>query len=224
MNRRLLSYTLGALLCLSASAMAQDLALKVEHESVSLSADGVTRITRFAERLIRRDQQSWIARILPAGAHEEAEHHAGGRGHKHMDTAAAARWIVRQDDGKLQLRLVSTHEKIMVDVAPSDYANVGFDGRWSTASQLLDPEQIQRMQPVSRSAPAGCRWYEGRSREAKVQVLWDEQARFPRRIESSNQSGSQRSTLVAQQEPMPATLPWSRLQGYVQKEYSDLLD
>ncbi|MEY5099715.1 MAG: hypothetical protein RJA36_2434 [Pseudomonadota bacterium] len=222
MKKILLSCTLGTLLC--ASAMAQDLALQIEHESVSLSADGVTRSTRFAERLIRRGQQSWIARILPAGAHEQAEHHSGGKGHKHMDTAAAARWVVRDDNGRLQVRLVDTREKMVVDVASTDYANIGFDGRWTTASQLLDPEQVRRMQPIQRSAPAGCRWYEGKSSEARVQVLWDERAGFPRRIESANHSGSQRSTLVARQEAMPATLPWTTLKGYVQKEYSDLLD
>jgi len=222
MKKILLSCTLGALLC--SPALAQDLALKVEHETVSLSADGVTRTTRFAERLVRRGQQSWIARILPAGAHDQAEHQAGGKGHKHMDIGAAARWVVRQGDGKLQLRLVNTHEKMVVDVAPTDYANVGFDGQWTTASQLLDPEQIRRMQPIQRSAPAGCRWYEGKSREARVQVLWDEKAGFPRRIESSNPSGSQRSTLVAKQETMPGSMPWATLKGYVQKEYSDLLD
>lgn len=222
MKSLIISTLLGALLC--SSAMAQELALKVEHETVSLSADGVTRITRFAERLIRRDQQSWIARILPAGAHEEAEHHAGAKGHKHMDVAAAARWVVRQGDDRLQLRLVNTHEKMLIDVAPTDYANVGFDGRWTTASQLLDPEQIRRMQPSKRSAPAGCRWYEGKSREARVQVLWDEKAGFPRRIESANHNGTQRSTMVAHREPMPVSMPWAALKGYVQKEYSDLLD
>lgn len=213
-----------AALLLAGTAHADDLALKVEHETVALGADGVTRITRFAERLVRRDNQSWVARILPPGAHDDADHHQGGKSHKHLDLSAAARWVQRQDDGKLRVRLVNAHDKTLVDVAPVDYPNIGFDGRWSTAAQLLDPEQIKRMQPSPRAAPKGSRWYQGGSAKAKVDVLWDEAARYPRRIESTNASGTQRATLTATREAFPVQAPWTQLDGYAQKEYSDLLD
>ena len=132
--------------------------------------------------------------------------------------------MLRSDDGKLRVRIVDAHEKMVVDVPPVDYANIGFDGKWTTASQLLDPEQIKRMKASSRNAPAGTRWYEGGSRDAKVQVLWDEKDRYPRRIESANANGTRRSTMSATREAMPAVMPWTRLNGYAQKEYSDLLD
>lgn len=210
---------------LSSAVAAQDLALLIEHESVSLGADGVTRIQRFSERLVRRDTNSWLARVLPPGAHEEADHQAGGQGHKHMDVAAASRWVQRGEDGRLRVRIVDAHERKVVDVGAPDYANIGFDGRWSTASQLLDPAQVGRMKRIDRAAPAGARWYEGGSPGgAKVQLLWDERGQFPRRIESSNASGSSRSTMATTREPMPATLPWTTLGGYAVKEYSDLLD
>jgi hypothetical protein len=222
MNTSIFPALLAALL--STAALAEDLAIKVEHESFTLDADGVTRITRFGERLIRRDNQSWIARILPPGAHEEAEHRTGDKNHKHLDVSAASRWVLRSDDGKLRVRIVDAHEKMVVDVPPVDYANIGFDGKWTTASQLLDPEQIKRMKASSRNAPAGTRWYEGGSRDAKVQVLWDEKDRYPRHIESANANGTRRSTMSATREAMPAVMPWTRLNGYAQKEYSDLLD
>lgn len=214
---------LGGLL-LTQAAHADELALKVEHETVAIGADGVTRITRFGERLIRRDNQSWVARILPPGAHEDVDHQAGGKSHKHMDVSAASRWVQRSDDGKLSVRIVNDHEKMIVAVAPVDYANIGFDGRWTTAAQLLDPAQIKRMKPITRSAPAGARWYEGGTPSAKVHVLWDESARYPRRIESTNPNGTQRATLIATREAMPAAMPWTKLDGYAHKEYSDLLD
>jgi hypothetical protein len=217
-------YLLPFVVMLSLPAAAQDLAIKVEHETTALSADGVTRITRFGERLVRRDNQSWIARILPAGAHEEADHAAGGKGHKHMDLAAAARWVVRDDAGKLRVRMVNKHEKLVVDVASVDYGNIGFDGQWTSASQLLDPQQIKRMKPLTRSAPAGARWYEGGGKDVRVQVLWDEKDLYPRRIDSANSAGTQRSTMIVTREAMPAALPWANLGAYVQKEYSDLLD
>lgn len=222
MNKLLLA-TLLAGAC-ATPALAVDLAIRVDHDITVLGADGVTRITRFSERLIRRDNQSWVARVLPAHAHEEDEHRAGDKGHKHMDLAAAARWVSRGEDGKLRVRLVNDHDKMVVDIPAVDYNNIGFDGKWTTASQLLDPEQLKRMQPSPRSAAPGTRWYEGGTRNARVQVLWDEKEHYPRRIESANLNGTSHSTLVARRETMPATLPWSRLAGYAQKDYSDLLD
>ncbi len=222
MNKPLLATLLAGFL--SGAVHADELALRVEHETTALGADGVTRSTRFGERLIRRDNQSWVARILPPGAHDDSEHQTGGKNHKHMDVSAAARWVQRSDDGTLRVRIVDSHEKLVVDVAAVDYANIGFDGRWSTAAQLLDPEQIKRMKPVARSAPAGARWYEGGSGGTRVHVLWDENARFPRRIESANSGGNRRATLTATREAMPAVMPWAGLDGYARKEYSDLLD
>lgn len=215
---------LGCVLSASFLAHADDLALKIDHESTVLSADGVTRITRFSERLVRRDKQSWLSRILPPGTHEEADHRSGGKNHKHMDVNAAARWVIQGDDGQLRVRIVNVHEKLLVDVSSADYGNIGFDGRWTTASQLMDPAQLQRMKRSTRPAPAGARWYEGGSRDHRVQLLWDEQAQYPRRIESLNAKGTQSSRMVVTREAMPGELPWTDLGSFSQKEYSDLLD
>lgn len=218
---------LSFILLVAATALpvaAQDLALLIEHDSTSLGPDGVTRTTRFSERLIRRDQQSWVARVIPPGAHEEAEHRAGDKSHKHMDLSAAARWIVRANDGKLQVRLVNQHDRMIVNVPPVDYANIGFDGNWTSASNLLDPNQIKKMKASTRTAPAGARWYEGGTKDAKVFVLWDETAQYPRRIESANTAGTRRNVMSVKREAMPSTLPWSQLKGFAEKEFSDLLD
>jgi len=209
---------------LTLSVQAQDLAVKIDNETTTLQADGVTRITRFSERLVRRNNQSWVARILPVGAHEDADHHGADKGHKHMDVNAAARWVLKGEDGKLHVRIVNEHEKMVVDVSPVDYGNIGFDGKWSSASQLMDAEQIKRMKTSSRAAPVGTRWVEGGARDVKVQVLWDEQAQYPRRIESANAKGTYVSTMVVTREAMPAQMPWAKTGAYKQKEYSDLLD
>lgn len=222
--KKLLLSTLAACILAPAAAWAEDLALKLDHDVTTLSADGVTRITRFSERLIRRDNEAWLARVIPHGAHDESEHQTHNKSHKHMDVSAAARWVVKKDDGKLQVRIVNVHEKMVVDIAPVDYANIGFDGKWVSVSTLLDPEQIKRMKPLSRTAPAGSRWYESGTKELKVLVLWDEKGQYPRRVESRSANGVSNSTLVVTREPMPATMPWSKLTGYAQKEYSDLLD
>lgn len=208
----------------SSAALAQSLALKVDHDITVLGSDGVTRIHRFSERLVRQDNQSWVARVLPPHAHEDEDHQAGGKEHKHMDLSAAARWVVRGADGQLRVRLVDEHEKKTYEIGAVDFANIGFDGKWATASQLLDPEQIQRMKPSARPAPAGTRWYEGGTQATRVQVLWDEKDQYPRRIESGNARGTSRSTMAVTREALPAVLPWTRVGGYAQKDYSDLLD
>ena len=222
MKKFLLLLLLGLAAALPAAA--QDLALLIEHESVSLGADGVTRTTRFAERLIRRDQQSWIVRVIPDGAHENAEHQAGDKAHKHMDLSSAARWIELQKDGKVRVRLVNNHDRLIVNVPPVDYANIGFDGKWISASNLLDPNHIKKMKASNRTAPAGARWYEGGTKDAKVFVLWDEEMQYPRRIESANNTGTRRNVMAVKREPMPKAMPWSSLKGFTEKEYSDLLD
>ena len=73
---------------------------------------------------------------------------------------------------------------------------------------MSGPTSTRRFSPPStRSAPAGARWYEGGSPQARVQVLWDEKAHYPRRIESANAAGTNQSTLVATREAMPAAMP-----------------
>lgn len=213
-----------ALASTAAAAPTADLALRVDHEITTLSADGVTRITRYRERLLRQGEQTWRARVLPAGAHDAAEHERGGKPHKHLDLAASARWVTRNADGSLRVRMVDAHERQIVDLAPVDYANVDFDGKWASAVHLLDPARLQRMQPLTQPAPAGARWYESRGGELQVRVLWDEQAQYPRRIESRDASGNHRALAVVTREPLPAVLPWTRLDGYAHKDYSDLLD
>lgn len=209
---------------LSLPLHAQDLALQVEHVTTSIGSDGVTRTTRFGERLVRHDDQSWLERVLPPGAHDEADHQAGGADHKHMDVSAASRWVTRSADGKLAVRIVDAHGRRLFDVGPPDYANIGFDGQWTTASQLLDPLQVRKMVPVKAATAEGTRLYELTGRDHRVQVLWDERGQFPRRIESSNARGTLRSVMTATRIPMPARMPWAGLEGYREHGYSDLLD
>lgn len=221
--RVVLLLLVSAAAILSPPLRAQDLALQVEHVTTSVGSDGVTRITRFAERLVRRDGQSWLERILPPGAHDEAGHQAGSE-HKHMDASAAPRWVTRSADGKLVVRLVDVHGRRFFDVGPPDYANIGFDGKWTTASHLLDPLQVRKMMPVHVATAEGTRLYELAGRDHRVQVLWDEREQYPQRIESSNARGTLRSVLTATRIPMPPRMPWFALEGYRQQEYSDLLD
>lgn len=222
-----MSLRLCTLLALTAPllcAQAKDLAVKIDYETIATGADGVTRTTRYTDQLIRHDNDSWQMRVIPRGAHQEADHHKADKGHKHLDMGSAARWVTRTADGQLQVRLVSAHDKVVVDVSKPEYPNIGFDGEWSSASQLMGTEQARKMTPLNQSAPAGSRWLETRHNGLTVRVLWDEQQEFPRKIESAHTSGLYRSTVTVTPQALPTTWPWTQIKGYGRKEYSDFLD
>lgn len=54
---------------------APDLDAVLLHESMTVSADGVTRTVTYRERMVRRDGHVWIERVPPSGVKRA---HAGG--------------------------------------------------------------------------------------------------------------------------------------------------
>lgn len=205
-------------------ARAGDLNLVIHHEMDSTGADGVYRKVAFSERLYRRDNQVWIERVIPAGAHSDSEHAEHNEDHKHLDVAASARWITRNAKGELQVQLVNRHEKMIVNINLADYGNIGFDGDWEAAYHMLSPKQLAAMKPVNRSAPAGCKWYESRTQSGWIKVLWDEKEQYPRQVESGNTAKTSHKRMDAKVTSAPSPLPWKSLAVYQQKEYSDTLD
>lgn len=208
----------------SATAMAGDLNLTIRHEIVSLGSDGISRKSEFGERLYRRNDQVWVERIIPAGANSASDHANHAKDHKHLDLAASARWIVREANGGLRVRLVNRYERMMVDITPPDYSNVGFDGDWDNAYHLISPKHLASMKPTGQTAPAGTKWYESRNQSGWVKVLWDEKEQYPRQVESGNDARTMHKSMVAARASAPAPLPWAALKAYERKEYSDTLD
>lgn len=94
----------------------------------------------------------WIERVLPPEAHREADHAKGGHDHKHMDIVAAARWITKEGEQPVRIRLVNAHDKVVVNVPAAEYGNIGFDGNWANAQYLLDPQQLKTI-PAPAKAP-----------------------------------------------------------------------
>jgi hypothetical protein len=133
------------------------------------------------------------------------------------------RWVTRQADCKLQVRLVNVHEKLIVDISKAEYSNIGFDGEWSTVSQLMSTEQVKRMKALDDSAPTGSRWYEIRHGNLTVRVLWNELQEFPRKIESAAANRLYRSSVTAAPQALPAIPPWTQLKALARKEYTDFL-
>lgn len=207
---------------------APDVSLEVTHRSVSLGTDGIQRSTEFTERVLRRGDTVWVERVLPAGAHQEAEHRQARMGaakdHKHADLSAATRWIQKGADGKPRLKLVSAHDQIVVDIAPAEFATVGFDGAWPAAYHLIDPAVLQKLQPAARAGEA--RWFESppSTDRQQVRVLWDAKLEVPLQVQTRSANGlASRSTTVRLLASADKT-PWQTTRHYTVKDYSDFLD
>jgi len=207
----------------AAAEPAKPLALRVQHELSSLGSDGVRRDVFFSERVYRNSDTVWIERELPHGAHDEAEHAQAGKGHKHMDTSAAARWIERKPTGKLSVRLVSDHQRKTFEVGPAEYGNIGFDGSWATASHLMDPAVLKTMKAAG-PARGGVQEYRAQRGDEQVTVQWDVDGQYPRLVQTRNASGTQKKVTRVTSVALPAAVPWSKAQKYAQGEYTDLLD
>ena len=110
-------------------------------------------------------------------------------------------------------------------VMPGPIATIGTTVSSSRSGSLTSlPVPWPKSTIGSGPAPTGSKWVESRNGQMTVRVLWDDKGQYPRRVESSHARGTSRSVTVATPEALPKPLPWDRLQGYAQKEYSDLLD
>lgn len=213
------------LCCALAQAAAPDLDLSVRYYSKVVTPEGVTRESRYEEKMMRRPGHVWSARLIPGqvAAHDESGHQA--EQHKHFNHVVMPRHVMLEDN-KVRLEYVDAHERQVIAIPPSEYENVNFDGSWKSSFYLLDPALVQAM-PLSKqvSAVAGARWRQAEKNGIFQRVLWDEQKQIPLVIESGDKAGTFYRRVDVKPAAQPdSALPWSKLKAYAQKEYSDFLD
>lgn len=201
-------------------ATAQDADVLVKHTAVSAGPDGVKRTSEFAERIVRRQDQVWIERVVPAGWHTADDHSKTDKSHKHLDTAAAARWITRSTDGAVGVRLASREDKVLVEVAKTDFENVGFDGSWAAAYYLIDPAALKRMKVTATQGDLVT--YTSTDANRQLKIIWNDKLKLPVLVESRSGASSKRTTVEVTAQA--TTLPWNGIKSYVRKDYSDYLD
>ena len=216
---------LCALITASPMANAQDVDLLLTHTMKSVGVDGITRTAEFSERVVRRKNQIWTERIMPASAITTPD---AARAEKEFDTALASRWIVRRADMKPELMLVNTRAKLVVPIDKPDYDNIGFDGSWDSAYYLLDPKSLKQMYASGSRQADGTAWYESKrgkgATQTTIKVLWDETFMYPRQIESVRADGTDRKKMTATKLAAQRTLPWDSTKNYRHKNYADFLD
>ena len=231
-----LIYLSLAALGLAGSAAAADLDARIAYYSKVVTAEGVTRESRFEETLVRRANHVWTARVLAAGVpvhdHDGHDKPRISRAvvretavHKHFNPVVLPRHLAL--DGKqLRLEYVDAQAREVIAVPPGEFDNVSFDGSWEHAYYLLDPKRLRAMPLAARqSAVAGARWRE-RERDGMFErVLWDERREIPLVIESGDKAGTTFNRLALTVQPgLRRDLPWQKLTGYARREYADFLD
>ncbi|MBM3114908.1 hypothetical protein [Jeongeupia naejangsanensis] len=213
---------------LAHAAALPDAAATITYESRVVTAEGVTKQTRFQERWLRSKDNVWSERIVPANALPESVHegeHGGEHDHHHdMNFATAAKYVYLDAKGVVALNFVRPAQKTVIVMGKGDYAQVGFDGSWQAAATLVDRKQLDKMTRVAKPAPDGASWYEQRQNKQYVRVLWSSARQLPLSIESGRDDGSSWSRITVAPQALPATLPWTRMAGYTRKDYMDLLD
>lgn len=201
-------------------AAAQDADLRVSHTAVSAGADGVKRTTEFTERIVRRQDQVWVERVVPEGWHTHDEHSKADKSHKHLDTAAAARWITRSADGTAGVRLASREDKVLVEIAKTDFENVGFDGSWAAAYYLIDPAALKRMKVSATQGDLVT--YTSEEARRQLKIVWNAKLKLPLLVESRSGASSKRTTVEVS--ALSKTVPWDGVKSYARKDYADYLD
>ncbi len=209
----------SALTSLACSVHAQNLELLIQHQSTSMGADGVERSSAFSERMTRSNDQIWIHRVIPANAPDEHAH-AGEKEHKHLEWQTAVRWISKEPNGAVKLRLVPRDEKFIVNVSKTDFENVGFAGSWSGSWNLMDPAVLKRMTLVSTKGDF--KTYKTFDKGRQVDVVWNTKLDIPMSVESKDATSRNKTTvkLLA----VSKAQPWDALKGYQSKDYTDYLD
>jgi hypothetical protein len=202
-----------------------DLEAVIVHDLRQFGSDGVLRITRYQERLVRRGERVWTERVLPPGTQPGEPVHERGRGH-HLDFARVARLLRRRDAGQTSLTYVDLVHERVIAVPEPEWDNVAFDGSWDRAAMLVTEAELGQLRPIERSVPAPELMWRGIQTQGHfIHVLWDPIAGIARRIESGSVDGSDFRTLeVSLHLGGERSAPWDQTTGFEQKSYTDLLD
>ena len=207
-------------------ASAPDLDLSIRYYDRVMTSEGVLRESLFEETMLRREGNIWIARVLPKTISVEAHAaHEDEHKHRHFNSVVLPRhlWL---EGNKLKLAYIDRSNKEIINIAATEYENVNFDGSWINARFVVDPGLIAQMPLSGRKSPVtGARWHELNKNGIFQRVLWDDKKMIPIEVETGRNDGTIFRRVSIKIAPGTATtLPWSNLQGYAQKEYSDFLD
>src|SRR5450830_504297 len=214
----------------AAPAAPVDLDLGISYYNRVLTPEGVTRESRYEEKMLRRPGHVWVERVLPAahdehGSNQKVALKSSQHEHKHFNPVVIPRHVMLEKN-TVKVEYIEAHDKVVVSIPKAEYENVNFDGSWENSFYLLDPKLVAAM-PLSKpvSSVAGARWREVEKNGVFQRVLWDEQKQIPLIMESGDRANTfYRWVDVKLQPTLSSTQPWANVKNYAQREYSDYLD
>jgi len=192
-------------------------------ETHDVDAEGVTRTSRYQERMVRRDDRVWIERVFPPGVAP-----APATDVHELNLRVAARSFRRAGDGDggVAIELVSVADRLIIEVPAESFEDLGLSRRWTLAAELIDRSRLERGAPGAPPAPAGARWYHRATADGHLRVLWSDRFALPLVIESSRRDGRAHIRTTIRPEPLAAgaAAPWAQLDRFARKDLSDLRD
>ncbi len=206
-------------LLLSLPLAAQDLCATISHQEREVTSDGLVRTTTYQERFQRVSNHLWLTRLLPP--HRPAsEHEAHGR---EIDLSIAGRHLEKRADGTVALEYLRPDLRTLVEVAPREWPEAGFDGSWTLAYHLIEPEHLKSF--AKRKGPRpGTTWYERKKDGRYVKVLWSESLHLALHLEEGREDGTRAYRMDVALAPNAKGRPWEHPSDWIRKDYTDLLD
>ena len=204
-------------------AAAELMSATISHTIRQVTDNGITKTTEYKERIIRGPNDVWIERVLPSTIKRSDEHSDASKGHKHLDVERAARWISKNSKGQMSFRLVDLDHKVIVEIAPADYSNVAFDGRWDTAYHLISPGFLKTLKAQGEAIDDVQR-YQSDNAKQNVEVQWNKRLEIPISMQFFDKTGTSLKKATVSVESAKPKAPWNTVVNYSRKELSDYLD
>ncbi len=219
-----------AVTALAADSDGPALDLEINYYTRVLTPEGVTREARYKETMLRRSGHVWVARTLPkSGVGDKNQGHGaseeGAAGHADFNHVVNPRHVMLNSH-KVSIDYIDSRGKAVVAIPASEYGNVNFDGSWRNAFFLLDPTLLKTIPMTARpSSVEGAHWREREKNGIFERILWDDKRKIALVIESGDRASTfYRRIDVTAHAAKVTDLPWNKLSGYSQKEFSDYLD
>lgn len=202
-----------------------DLAARIRYQDRVTSSNGISKESQWQEKWLRVGDQVWSQRLIPlplARAYHAA--HDATSGHKHFTHQMAARWVTRDQQGRLQLRYADSWHNQLVEVPEEEYGQVAFKPDWSRIRHLINPALLQEMTSLDEVAPEQARWYEKREGNQHTRILWSSRWQLPLVVESASLDGYRSYRMEVTLKTLPKNLPWQQLEGYQTLDLRDFFD
>ena len=212
--------TSGAFTC---TASAQEKAsFKIEHYSMSVGRDGVTRETRYSENLYRDGNQIAYVRNLPSSVKRDKPDH---RDERHFDSSLSPQLITLKNNGDVGFTYLDLDNRIRIEVPKVEFNTIGFSGSWVNSYSLVDPVIFKNMVKKGAGPKVDTVIYEQIGDKGLTRVLWDEKNKIALDVEVSNKDGSikkrSKTELISQNEKNPIFTSTSGFQSKVISDYRD---